>query len=105
MVSISPEDSMDTAEEVEEERLRSLAERDAEEPGWRERYVPGTCGCHEALHVSSTFADNVGGRLLDHGAIIQNPEWYALANRAFQALADLYQAIGTVHLDINKDFA
>ena len=96
---------MDDADDVEQERQRSLAERDADEPGWRERYVPGTFGCHEAMHVASIFADDVGERLLDQGAVIQNPEWYALANRAFQALADLYQAIGAAHLDIDRDAA
>jgi hypothetical protein len=96
---------MDDVDDVEQERQRSLAERDADEPGWRERYVPGTFGCHEAMHVASIFADDVGERLLDHGAIIQNPEWYALANRAFQALADLYQAIGAAHLDVDRDAA
>jgi hypothetical protein len=90
---------MDDANEAEQERQRSLAERDAEEPGWRARYAPGTFGCHEALHMTSVFADTIGFRLLDHGAIIQNPEWYALADRAFQALGDLYQAIGAVHLE------
>lgn len=86
-------------DEVEQERQRSLAERDAEEPGWRERYAPGSFGCHKALHVSSILTNLAATELLDHGAILQNPDWYALAERAHQALFDLYQAIGAVHLD------
>jgi hypothetical protein len=43
-------------DEVEQERQRSLAERDAEEPDWRERHAPGSFGCHEALHVSLTMS-------------------------------------------------
>jgi hypothetical protein len=85
--------------EVEQDRKRSLAERDAEETDWRERFAPVTCGCHEALHVASILTQLIATRLLEHGAVIQNPEWYALADRAHQALFDLYQAIGATHLD------
>jgi hypothetical protein len=85
--------------ELERERLDALDMRDAEEDSaWRERYSPGTCGCHEALHVSSIVANLIADRLMEHGAVIQNPEWYRLAQQAHSAMFDLYQAIGAVHL-------
>ena len=85
--------------EVEKDRLEALTDRDAEEPGWRERYKPGTFGCHEALHTSALLTDLVASRLMEHGAIIQNQDWYVLADKAQQALFDLYQAIGSLHLE------
>jgi hypothetical protein len=86
-------------DEIEQERLEALSERDAEEPGWRERYKPGTFGCHEALHTSALLMELVGSRLMEHGAIIQDERRYALADRAHRALFELYQAIGAIHLE------
>ncbi|HEV7305191.1 hypothetical protein [Ensifer sp.] len=63
-----------------------------------EKFSPGTHGCHEALHVASMLGDLVDGRLCDHPAVLMVPEWYALAERAQEALFDLYQAIGAAHL-------
>jgi hypothetical protein len=40
----------------------------------------------------------VGMELLEHRAVILNPEWYQLAHRASDALFELYQAIGGAHL-------
>lgn len=62
-------------------------------------FVPGTLGCHEALHMASYFASAVDTELAEHPAITRNPEWKALADAAAEKLADLYQAIGTVHLN------
>jgi hypothetical protein len=90
---------MDIGAELEKDRLAALKERDADEPDWRERYKPGTFGCHEALHTSALLIDLVGCRLMEHGAILQDRTWYALAGKAHQALFDLYQAIGAVHLE------
>ena len=92
------EDAADRSES-ERERLEALAARDSEEPGWRERYAPGSYGCHEALQMTSFLANAVASELLEHGAITQNAEWYELAERAHQALFDLYQAIGAQHLE------
>jgi hypothetical protein len=63
-----------------------------------ERFAPGTHGCHEALHMASFLMEAVAERLMEHKAIEQKPEWAALADRAHQALFDLYQAIGKEHL-------
>lgn len=62
-------------------------------------FVPGTLGCHEALHMASYFASAVDTELAEHPAITRNPEWKALADAATEKLADLYQAIGTAHLN------
>lgn len=61
------------------------------------RFAPGTHGCHEALHMASVLAELVETQLAEHPAVRQNPDWQALADRAVEALADLYQAIGTLH--------
>jgi hypothetical protein len=62
-------------------------------------FVPGTHGCHEALHMAHVFGEMVDGQLAQHPAVLMNPEWKMLADRAAEALADLYQAIGAVHPD------
>ena len=61
-------------------------------------YAPGSFGCHEALHMASVAADIVDRTLLEHPAIAAMPEWKTLADKAHQALFDLYQAIGEKHL-------
>ena len=61
-------------------------------------YVPGSFGCHEALHLSSVFRDMVEEHLVDHPAVQAVPEWKALAEEAMHALFNLYQAIGRDHV-------
>jgi hypothetical protein len=51
-------------------------------------------GRHEVLHMASFLANAVDSELLEHAQIRSNPEWKALADKAFNALFDLYQAIG-----------
>ena len=60
-------------------------------------FVPGTNGCHEALHMAHVLTTMVEDHLWTHPAITQRPEWHALAGKAVNALADLYQAIGREH--------
>lgn len=81
--------------EIEVERVRTV-ERNKPELG---RYVPGSFGCHEALHTVSIVVGLVGADILEHGAIVSNREWYALAHEAHDALYRLYQVIGAAHLD------
>ena len=57
-----------------------------------------TFGCHEALHLVSTFMIMVEEHLAEHPAVRANPEWDALATTAVTALADLYHAIRAAHL-------
>jgi phosphopantothenate synthetase len=67
--------------------------------GWPLKgFEPGTFGCHEALHLASTFMIMVEEHLAEHPAVRANPEWDALATTAVTALADLYHAIRKVHL-------
>ena len=51
-----------------------------------ERSAPGTKGCHEALHVACIANDLVAERLCEHPAVLLNPEYYQLADRAQRAL-------------------
>ncbi len=62
------------------------------------RFAPGSFGCHEALHMACVLAEMVDTHLCEHPAVQRVPEWKALADRAAEALHDLYQAIGTQHL-------
>ena len=59
----------------------------------REGVGPGTFGCHEALHLASTFRIMVEQHLAEHPAVRSNPEWETLATTAVTALADLHHAI------------
>ncbi len=54
-------------------------------------------GRHEVLHMASFLANSVDSELLEHAQIQNNPEWKMLAERAFNSLFDLYQAIGREH--------
>ncbi|MDO9095316.1 MAG: hypothetical protein Q8R98_12760 [Rubrivivax sp.] len=54
---------------------------------------------HEALHMSAFLMRSVAAELLEHDAIHSRPEWRQLAERAHQALFDLYQAIGQAAAD------
>jgi len=83
--------------EVEALRLELIAERGDSEAALQADNAPGSFGCHEAFHMASVFSATVDRELLDHGAILARPEWFALANRAFDALFALYQAIGAEH--------
>lgn len=82
-----------------QDRLQAAIDRrDYSADEMREKFSPGTHGCHEALHVASMLSALVDERLCDHPAVLLVPEWYALAERAQEALFDLYQAIGAAHL-------
>ncbi len=91
-----------SAEELEQHRLRELADaaddREVTIDELRDRFSPGSLGCHEALQMSSVFMDIVGRHLCEHPAVLANPDWYRLASEAQTALFNLYQAIGDAHL-------
>ncbi len=48
---------------------------------------------HEALDRTSIIMQNFNSNVIDHAVIEQHPELNALAERAIDALYDLYQAI------------
>lgn len=89
------------AAELERDRLEAIARRDEEaaDPDWRDAGAPGTPGCHEALHLAHVFVGLIDRELLNHPAVLLNPDWYARVSRACGELADLYQAIGAEHLE------
>ena len=58
---------------------------------------------HEALHMASFLMRSVDTELLEHPAIKENEEWSALAQKAHQALLDLYQSIGSASLPDGKE--
>lgn len=62
-----------------------------------DQFKPGSFGCHEAFHVASMLAETVDERLCQHPAVMLNPAWEEMAQRACEALHDLYQAIGQDH--------
>jgi len=91
----------DTDQEIERERRRWLARRRkvlAKDNVRIEDFAPGTRGCHEALHLSSVLLDTFDRHLLDHSAVIADPEWFRLAWRAHEYLFALYQQMGAGHL-------
>lgn len=64
-----------------------------------ENFLPGSFGCHEAMHLASVFRDIIEAHLAEHPAVKAKPEWTALAETATTALFDLYQAIAAEHMD------
>lgn len=68
------------------------------------RFVPGTFGCHEALHMASVLMEMVEEKLCEHPAIEMHPLWVSLANRARENLFKLYQEIGSVHLQTSESY-
>jgi hypothetical protein len=86
-------------DEVEKDRLQRVEELNAEhDPGWWDQYGPGSFGCHELLDRTSLAMNAVDEWVLSHPACIRNEEWFALAQRAFDALYALYQSVGGSHL-------
>ncbi len=49
---------------------------------------------HEVLHMSLFLAEAVEEQLASRSIIKANPQWSSLAEKANEALLDLYQAIG-----------
>lgn len=88
--------------ELEDERVRQLellaGERQTTSAELLGHYAPGTFGFHEAAHTASLILDLVDERLLQHPAIVGNPECFRMAARASEALFNLYQTLGTVQI-------
>jgi len=72
-------------------------------PDWEVRFQPGSFGCHELLDRTALVARMVEESIQSHPACLRNPEWFALADRASAALAELYQRIGEEHLGGGDD--
>jgi hypothetical protein len=61
-------------------------------------FLPGTMGMHEAMHMASVFCSVVDDQLRCHPAVLQDHQAFTLANMAHEALFDLYQRLGELHL-------
>jgi hypothetical protein len=89
----------ETQHDTEVQRLRLVNELTADTgPGWADGFRPGTPGCHELMDRTSMLADVLQRYLLAHPACVAEPDWYALAERAADALLELYQQVGAKHL-------
>lgn len=88
--------------ELEQERLADLDEAEIENP---ENFLPGSFGCHEALHTASMLMEMVHSHLLEHPAILLDSEFYRRARNVHSELFDLYQALGTKHLGADEEAA
>ena len=92
--------------EVESLRQELMAEFEAEQgEDWQSLNAPGTYGCHELLDRTYLVSNMVESYVLTHPACVQNPQWFALAQRASDALQDLYQRISAEHLDADSPSA
>jgi hypothetical protein len=87
-------------DEVEQERQCQAHELAADlGEGWKDEYRPGSAGCHELLDRTALLSDMLQRYLLDHPACVAQAGWYMLAEQAAAALRELYQQIGSEHLD------
>ena len=89
--------------EIEEKR-RALLEEHRQEwagtPGMQkleDRFGPGTFGFHEALHVNHLILDLIERELGSHSAVLLDPRWYDLVERAQDLLSTAYQHAGAQH--------
>jgi hypothetical protein len=95
-----------TKPDSECERQRRLDELNTEQgSAWVENHKPGSFGCHELLDRTALAGDMVEEYVLSHPACVLNPEWFALAEQAVQALRTLYQRVGGEHLDAEQTAA
>lgn len=97
-------DNTYNASDVENDRRQLLGEMDAEYgPEWSQLNAPGSFGCHELLDRTNLIGDLVEESVLNHPACIGNPEWFALASQAVEALRELYQTIGEDHAEPSRE--
>lgn len=87
--------------EYEKDRRKALRER---RKAWARdgveletQFGPGSFGCHEAFHVSNMIVELMQRELLEHSAVLLDPEWYALVRDAQNSLYQAYQYAGRVH--------
>ena len=84
-------------ESERQEALRVFLQQEGQQS--LEEFSPGTKGCHELLDRTAIASDLLERFILSHPACLQNPEWYILARQAADALHNLYQQVGVVHLE------
>ena len=93
------------ADELEQERLERIARQDEDRreyrPDWQRSYATSALSIQEALHLAHVFGDMADRHLIEHPVVLLHPHLFALASKAGEALADLYQAIGNIVPDDN----
>jgi hypothetical protein len=94
-----------TDEEIEQARLESLQDKGSEDekgvfdPGYTvEDNLPNTFSYHEGFDRAYLAMNLVEAHLLEHTAILLDPEAHKLALEAHTALFNLYQHMGAKHL-------
>ncbi|MCI0378203.1 MAG: hypothetical protein L0215_11405 [Gemmataceae bacterium] len=80
-------------------RILKKARNAEKRNGEKGDFVPGSFGCHELLDRAMIMAEMTEKYVSEHPACSQNLEWRALAEKAVEALNELYQRIGATHLD------
>ncbi|OJU50097.1 MAG: hypothetical protein BGO03_09510 [Mesorhizobium sp. 61-13] len=87
--------------EYERDRRKALRER---RKSWARdgieletQFGPGSFGFHEAFHVSNMIVELMQRELLDHSAVLLDPEWYALVRSAQDSLYQAYLHAGRAH--------
>lgn len=84
--------------DFEERRQQLIVEQDDDPTdNWRERFAPGSFGCHELLDRVHLLTNLLDEAVVQHPACILNAEWFALASQAEEVLNDLYQKVGAAH--------
>ena len=69
----------------------------------RDRFKPGSHGCHEAMHAAALLMELLDNRLAEHPAVVLTPEWHRLAANAHDAIFNLYRSISDAHLPNVKE--
>jgi hypothetical protein len=62
----------------------------------RKRIAADPFGIHEALHTAHVLMDAYGSYVAEHAAVEERPEIAALADKAMEAMMDVYQALGAL---------
>lgn len=98
MISFSP----DEIEEHRQEAINLWSTEDEQgnaDPGYvLEDNLPGTFSYHEALHTAHVLASSVDAHLLEHKAVVLDPDAFKLAHEAHTALVNLYSHLADRHL-------
>lgn len=58
---------------------------------------------HEALHTAYVLMDSYGTYVGEHPWVEENPDIAAKVEKAMEAMMDVYQSIGRVHLVENHE--
>ena len=87
------------------ERLEALAEDcDMSADELSETSQRGSISFHEALHTAFLAMDFNDRHLMDHPAILADPALYRLAQKVHEHLSVLYEQIGKMALEGDKEW-